>query len=100
MEYFDVILKPVITELSLKEAKDGRYTFFVSANANKTAIKNAVQKHFNVDVVMVSSEIRKGKTTRTTRLGKKVVKFKTKKARVQLKKGQKISIFEEGDKKK
>ena len=46
MEYYDVILKPVVTEKSMSGMGDKKYTFFVHPDANKLQIKEAVEKMF------------------------------------------------------
>ncbi|MBQ1290493.1 MAG: 50S ribosomal protein L23 [Lachnospiraceae bacterium] len=46
LEYYDVILKPVITEKSMNGMSEKKYTFYVHPEANKPQIKNAVEKMF------------------------------------------------------
>ena len=46
IQYYDVILKPVITEKSMELMGRKEYTFFVHPEANKTMIKEAVEKMF------------------------------------------------------
>ena len=46
VNYYDVILKPVITEKSTAGMGDKKYTFLVHPEANKTMIKEAVEKMF------------------------------------------------------
>ena len=46
VNYYDVILKPVITEKSMAGMGDKKYTFLVHPKANKTMIKEAVEKMF------------------------------------------------------
>ena len=46
VNYYDVILKPVITEKSMAGMGDKTYTFLVHPEANKTMIKEAVEKMF------------------------------------------------------
>ena len=46
VQYYDVILKPVITEKSINAMGDKKYTFFVHPEATKTQIKEAVEKMF------------------------------------------------------
>ncbi len=46
IQYYDVILKPVITEKSLNDMADKKYSFYVHPEANKTMIKEAVEKMF------------------------------------------------------
>ena len=60
----DVILTPVITEKSAGVIDDGKYTFKVAVNANKTEIKNAVEKLFGVQVIGVNIANYDGKVKR------------------------------------
>ena len=46
IQYYDVILKPVVTEKSMGLMADKKYTFLVHPEANKTQIKEAVEKMF------------------------------------------------------
>ena len=46
IQYYDVILKPVITEKSMAIMEEKKYTFYVHPEANKTMIKEAVEKMF------------------------------------------------------
>ena len=46
IKYYDVILKPVITEKSMNAMSEKKYTFLVHPEANKTMIKEAVEKMF------------------------------------------------------
>lgn len=46
IKYYDVILKPVITEKSMAGMGNKEYTFLVHTEANKTQIKEAVEKMF------------------------------------------------------
>ncbi len=43
-KYYDVILKPVITEKSMADMADKKYTFLVHTDANKAQIKDAVRR--------------------------------------------------------
>ena len=51
--YHDIIVKPVMTEKSMNLQAENKYTFIVDKLANKTEIKNAVEKVFNVKVKKV-----------------------------------------------
>lgn len=98
MNITTVIRKPIITEQSVNEAKTGKYTFEVAFAADKDSIKRAVEKEYSVSVISVSTVIVKG---RKKRAGKKRVEIAStpfKKARVKVKKGQTIAVFEEGAK--
>jgi len=46
IQYYDVILKPVVTEKSMNLMGNKEYTFLVHPEANKTMIKEAVEKMF------------------------------------------------------
>ena len=46
IQYYDVILKPVLTEKSMAGMGEKKYTFLVHTDANKTQIKEAVEKMF------------------------------------------------------
>ncbi len=46
IEYYDVILRPVVTEKSMEGMADKKYTFYVHPEANKLQIKDAVEKMF------------------------------------------------------
>ena len=46
LQYYDVILKPVLTEKSMAGMSEKKYTFLVNPEANKTQIKEAVEKMF------------------------------------------------------
>ncbi len=44
VQYYDVILKPVVTEKSMNAMAEKKYTFLVHPDANKTMIKEAVRE--------------------------------------------------------
>ena len=46
VQYYDVILKPVVTEKSMAAMAEKKYTFLVHPEANKSMIKEAVEKMF------------------------------------------------------
>ena len=61
---YDVIIKPVITERSMDDAANKKYTFKVATDANKTQVKHAVEEIFGVDVQQVNIMTVKGKLKR------------------------------------
>ncbi|GAA1461120.1 MULTISPECIES: 50S ribosomal protein L23 [Williamsia] len=61
----DIILAPVISEKSYGLIEDNVYTFFVHPESNKTQIKIAIEKIFDVTVESVNTANRKGKRKRT-----------------------------------
>ncbi|MEE1620560.1 50S ribosomal protein L23 [Zafaria sp. Z1313] len=86
----DVIIAPVVSEKSYGLIDEGKYTFLVDPRSNKTEIKLAVEKIFNVKVESVNTINRAGKRKRT-RFGWGARK-NTKRAIVSLKEGT-IDIF-------
>ena len=94
IQYYDVILKPVVTEKSMTAMSEKKYTFLVHPEANKTMIKEAVEKMFDgVKVKKVNTMNMDGKTKRRGATSGKTAK--TKKAIVQLTEDSKdIEIFE------
>ena len=46
IKYYDVILKPIVTEKSMNDMAEKKYTFSVHPTANKSQIKEAVEKMF------------------------------------------------------
>ena len=83
VQYYDVILKPVITEKSIDGMASKKYTFLVHPEANKTMIKDAVQKMFpGTKVASVNTMNCDGKNRRRGMVVGKTAK--TKKAIVQL----------------
>ena len=93
VQYYDVILKPVVTEKSMNIMADKKYTFLVHPEANKTMIKEAVEKVFDgVKVASVKTMNCEGKNKRRGMIVGKTAK--TKKAIVQLTEDSKeIEIF-------
>jgi len=87
----DVLLAPVISEKSYGLVDEGKYTFLVHPDANKTEIKIAVEKVFNVKVTSVNTLNRPGKRKRT-RLGFGR-RNDTKRAIVSLAAGDRIDLF-------
>ena len=63
IQYYDVILKPVVTEKSMNAMVDKKYTFLVHTDANKSMIKEAVEKMFpGTKVARVNTMNSDGKT--------------------------------------
>ena len=94
VQYYDVILKPVITEKSMDLMADKKYTFLVHTDATKNQIREAVEKMFEgTKVKSVNTMNLDGKNRRRGMTFGKTAK--TKKAIVQLTEDSKdIEIFE------
>ena len=87
----DVLLKPVVSEKSYALLDENKYTFIVRPDANKTQIKIAIEKIFEVKVTSVNTINRKGKRKRTRfGYGKRP---DTKRAIVSVAEGDRIDIF-------
>ena len=63
----DVILRPIITERSTEMMSDNKYVFEVAPKTNKTEIKLAIEKIFDVKVESVNTLNVKGKPKRMGR---------------------------------
>ena len=72
----DIIIRPVITEQSMTQAQDKKYTFIVAKNTNKTEIKKAVQEIFKVNVEKVNTMNYAGRTKRMGRNEGKTSSYK------------------------
>jgi large subunit ribosomal protein L23 len=90
-DHRDILLAPVVSEKSYGLLDENKYTFVVSPEANKTEIKIAVEKVFDVKVTNVNTVTRKGKKQRT-RFGQGK-RPDTKRAIVTVAEGQSIDIF-------
>ncbi|MCA0386097.1 MAG: 50S ribosomal protein L23 [Firmicutes bacterium] len=64
---YDVIVRPIVTENSMLQTSDRKYTFEVLKDANKTEIKKAVEEVFGVKVENVNTMHVKGKLKRQGR---------------------------------
>ena len=93
IQYYDVILKPVITEKSMAGMGEKKYTFLVHVDATKSQVKEAVEKMFEgTKVASVNTMNLDGKNKRRGMVTGKTAK--TKKAIVQLTEDSKeIEIF-------
>ena len=87
----DILLGPVISEKSYGLIDEGKYTFVVRQDANKTQIRIAVEQVFNVRVASVNTLNRAGKRKRI-RTGF-ATRNSTKRAVVALQPGDRIDLF-------
>ena len=93
IKYYDVILKPIVTEKSMNDMAEKKYTFSVHPTANKSQIKEAVEKMFEgTKVAKVNTMNCQGKKKRRGMVDGRTAK--TKKAIVTLTEDSKdIEIF-------
>ncbi len=80
VQYYDVILKPLVTEKSMNAMAEKKYTFLVHTEANKSMIREAVEKMFpgtkvkSVNTMnMDGKEKRRGMTFGRTAKSKKAI---------------------------
>lgn len=90
----NIIKRPIISEKSLADAKDGYFTFLVDRAARKQEIAKAIEKKFEVKVIDINTLNYKDQTKqqRKVRLSYNIPGYK--KVVVKLKDGQKIALFE------
>ena len=83
LKYYDVILRPIVTEKTMNSMSEKKYTFSVHPDATKNQIKEAVEKMFaGAKVASVNTMNLEGKTRRRGAVSGKTAKRK--KAIVQL----------------
>lgn len=89
-KYLEIIKAPVVTEKSAALAQENKYAFYVDVKANKTEVKQAIEKIFNVKVTDISilkvvpKKKRVGRYSGLTNRGKKAI--------VKLAEGQTIEL--------
>ncbi|SNX54372.1 50S ribosomal protein L23 [Thermoanaerobacterium sp. RBIITD] len=94
MDARDIIIRPVVTEKSMNQMADRKYTFIVNKNANKIQIKQAAEELFGVNVEKVYTMNYLGKLKR---MGKNIGRTSSyKKAIIKLKPNSKGIEFFEG----
>lgn len=89
-----ILLRPIMTEKSMKLASFGEYTFEVAKATNKEQVAKAVAEKFNVKILKVKIINVKGEIKSQKRVRKSYKTTGFKKAIVQIEKNQKIAIFE------
>jgi large subunit ribosomal protein L23 len=87
---YDIVISPVITEKATMQSEHNQVTFRVALDADKRAVKAAVEGLFKVTVKSVNTILVKGKTKRFR--GKPGVRSDYKKAIVTLAEGSKIDV--------
>ena len=67
MKERDIIIRPLLTEKSYADISNKKYVFVVAKSSNKTEIKLAIEKLFNVQVESVNTVNCRGKLKRMGR---------------------------------
>ncbi|MBI3384910.1 50S ribosomal protein L23 [Candidatus Gottesmanbacteria bacterium] len=88
------IIRALLTEKTMQEAKEGKYTFQVVLKSGKREIKKDVESQFGVNVQAVKTITIQGKSRSVGSKRTKVAKSPWKKAVLTLKPEQKIDLFE------
>lgn len=94
MNAYDIIIRPIVTEKSMDDMAERKYTFKVNGKSNKTEVKKAVEEIFDVEVEKVNIVKMPGKKKRQGMIEGRTSDWK--KAIVKLKEGSKQIEFFEG----
>ncbi len=95
-----VLIKPLISEKSMRDAAKNRYTFLVHQDANKSQIMKEVAEVFKVKPMSVKTIMMKGKVSQNKKTRSLSRDQNRKKAIIELSVGQKLDIFDTTDAKK
>ena len=90
----DVILAPIVSEKSYGLIDQNVYTFKVHPDASKPEIRDAIEAIFDVTVLKVNTQNRKGKRKRNRRMATFTKRADVKRALVTLSPGDSIELFE------
>lgn len=88
IDHFSLLLRPVLSEKAVGQFDSGRYVFYVHPDANRSQVKDAVERAFKVEVVKVNVLNLRGKERRQGRYTGRTADRK--KAIVTLAQGQRI----------
>jgi len=95
LKYYDIILKPVVSEKSMDGMADKKYVFYVHPQATKNQVKEAVEKMFEGTLVDKVNTMTVGGKKKRTRSYKYGMTAKRKKAIIKLKpESKEIEIFQ------
>lgn len=89
-----ILIRPIVSEKSMREAAANRFTFEVAKEASKPEILTEVAKTFKVKPLNIKTITIKGKSRRAGKTRQLVVGQSYKKAIVELPAGQKIALFD------
>jgi large subunit ribosomal protein L23 len=92
MRYEDILIEPVLSEKANMLREEGKYVFKVAMSANKTQVKEAVRRLFDVHPITCTIMVVGGKPKRLRNRPGHTSDWK--KAIVKLPKDEKIGLFE------
>ncbi len=90
---YQILRKPLVTEKSMARQQQSTYTFIVAMEANKTDVRRAIEKVYNVKVDQVRTIRVKGKLKRMKNMLLEGRRKDWKKAYVTLKEGYRLDII-------
>lgn len=93
MQTSNVLIKPVVSEKAVRVAGSNQYAFIVDSDAHKGEIKKAVEQHYEVDVIRVTTTKFRTSPRRQTRRRIENPGSLQKKAYVTLKEGQSLDLL-------
>ncbi len=85
------IIEPTVTEKSMKEQKNGKYTFYVGNNTNKIEIAKAIKRLYGVEVKNINI-VKLPTKSKISRKGKNIKRKERKKAIISIDKKQNIDF--------
>lgn len=94
MNISHILKRPIITEKSLIDASNNVFTFEVNRQASKNQIREAIEKIYGVNVIDIRTVTTAAKSYRVGKRRLEKTGSSSKKARVKLKAGEKIDLFE------
>ncbi len=93
INFNNIILKPIITEKSLMEQEQGKYSFWVGIKANKNQIAEAFESLFGFKPLLINTLKVKGKNKTDWKKRLPIKKSDRKKALITISKDKKIDLL-------
>lgn len=93
------MIRPIISEKSMQDAKNGKFTFVFAKRSRKEQIRKEIEQAFTVHVLALATSVVKGGRKRIGKRKEEVQVSPWKKATVMLAKGEKISLFDVAEEK-
>jgi large subunit ribosomal protein L23 len=88
-----ILIKPIITEKTLLKQESGKYSFWITKEANKFQVANAFESLFKIKPIQINIINSKGKIKTNWKTRKPVVKSNRKKAIITVDKKEKVDLL-------
>lgn len=88
------MVRPIISEKSMLDAKSGKFTFVYGRSAQKEHIKKEIEQMFSVHVTSIATSVMKGGRKKIGKRREEIRISPWKKATITLAKGENISLFD------